>query len=405
MKNRFVLLGLYFLGIILFSCNEDEKIVVKEGDNQKENFIGNFETNAVGRGIDQLCWVLDTYKGSDNEAFDLYNKNFTATVDGEDVGVVSQIEDKDNGVWLQKITTRCSVDLLWNDTTDVEPDHFHRTYVRRLRFNTAADEVATMERRYDGNKWEQWHFVNNPYYGTRNYGKSFAVCGGSFAYNTRGYGEFNMPYDDGRCGLADFIALWYECQRVDNYAQPGNGWYLGNIHDGSNRESFIYPTLKQLEDARRHCNLKGITYDVFILFGGINDYLAHVPLGKYTDDETADTYCGAINKTIKYIKTNFPNASIYMATAFKAFTVDRHGDALYNISSKRTNNDGHSAYEYVSAFKNVALEQGVPLLDIYSLQNIDVNNFAPYYVRDCMHPNGNGYYSIAWAMLNLLMCK
>lgn len=404
MKNRFFFC-LLLLCIILFSCSQDEKTVVVEIEKPKINHIGDFETGTIGRGIDQLCWVLNTYIGTDDEALGLYNRTFTATVDGEDVGVVSQLEDKDNGVWLQKITTKCSVDLLWNDTTDVEPDHFHRTYVRRLRFNTAADEVATMERRYDGTNWEQWRFVDNPYYGTLNYGKSYAICGGSFAYNTRGYGEFNMPYDDGRYGLADFIALWYESQRVDNYAQPGNGWYLGHIHDGSNREAFKYPTLKQLEDARKHCDIKGITYDVFILFGGVNDYLAHVPLGKYTDDETADTYCGSIKKSIKYIKTNFPNARIYMATAFKAFTVNQHGDALYNINTKRVNNDGHRFYEYVTEFKNVASEQGVPLLDIFSLQNIGVDNFAPYYLSDCLHPNGNGYYSIAWAMLNLLMCK
>ena len=147
------------------------------------------------------------------------------------------------------------------------------------------------------------------------------------------------------------------------------------------------------------CETMDTDADIVCVFGGTNDYgHGDAPIGK-TSDKTPDTFCGALNYLIQYLKRNFPNAFIFFITPLHRLNEnDSRGDG----SKKQP---GPPLCTYVKAIKDVCAKDDVQVLDLYGDNSGPRNSVAQDYTFDGLHPNVTGHKLIAEKIIKFLKAQ
>ena len=233
----------------------------------------------------------------------------------------------------------------------------------------ASAQVLSAQSRPD-----EHHLVPNrriakksPYKGTRNYGKTIAVFGGSLSVN--------QESDAAKQQWADLLGA-----EVTTYGVGGAGF---SIDQG-------YSLQKQVD-------LAGV-YDIYILWASTNDYNNSRECGTWKDYTAYDGYdreklhtqCGGINYCIKTLLEKNPKAEIYFFTSLRFFGAD----AGHNPFSDQPNKTGKTFADYIDGQKACCAYYGIPVLDQFNLQGINEFNVDLYYLGDKLHMNEDGYRKI-----------
>lgn len=215
----------------------------------------------------------------------------------------------------------------------------------------------------------------SPYKGFANYGKRIAVFGGSLSVNKES--------DAAKQQWANQLGA-----EVVTYGVGGAGF---SIEQGCSLQ-------KQVDEA-------GV-YDIYVLWASTNDYVNSRPCGNPLDYTALDNYdegklntqCGGINYCIKRLREKNPQAKIYFFTSLRFFGQD----AGHNPFSTAPNLTGQTFVQYVDAQKACCAYHGVPVLDQFSMQDVDEHNYELFYQRDKLHMNEDGYRRIAPLQVSFL---
>lgn len=207
----------------------------------------------------------------------------------------------------------------------------------------------------------------SPYRSAKNFGKRIAVFGGSLSVNKES--------DVAKQQWADLLNV-----EVVTYGVGGAGF---------SREQGC--TLQRQVDSA------GV-FDVYVLWASTNDYTNNRECGSWQDYTVFDGYdeakrstqCGGINYCIKTLLEKNPRAEIYFFTSLRFFGKD----AGNNPFSTEPNATGKTFAEYVQAQKDCCAYYGIPVLDQFNLQGINVFNVSEYYQSDKLHMNEAGYEKI-----------
>ncbi len=133
--------------------------------------------------------------------------------------------------------------------------------------------------------------------------------------------------------------------------------------------------------------------DVIVVFGGTNDYgHGNAPFGS-DEDRTPDTFCGAVNYLMKYLRGRYPSAHIVFMTPIR-----RWGGGV------PSNATGHTLAEYADAIVRAGARNGVPVLDLYNELPLDpdLEEDRRAYTIDGLHPNDAGHALIAEVLRRFL---
>ena len=205
---------------------------------------------------------------------------------------------------------------------------------------------------------------SSPYKGSKNYGKSIAVFGGSLSVNKES--------DAAKQQWANLLG-----SEVTTYGVGGAGF---SIDQG-------YSLQKQVDTA-------GV-YDIYVLWASTNDYNNNRECGTWKDYTAYDGYderklhtqCGGINYCIRTLLEKNPRAEIYFFTSLRFFG----SDAGHNPFSDQPNKTGKTFADYIEAQKACCAYYGIPVLDQFNLQGINEFNVDLYYLGDKLHMNEDGY--------------
>jgi len=208
----------------------------------------------------------------------------------------------------------------------------------------------------------------SPYQSCCNYGADIAVFGGSLSVNAES--------DAAKQIWADLLNA-----KVTTYGVGGAGF----------AKTQGYSLQRQVDTAGVH--------DVYVLWASTNDFNGSKEVGVWNDyteydgydTSRLDTQCGGINYCIKKLREKNPDARIYFFTSLRFFS----RDSGHNPNSTDVNAAGHSFADYVEAQKQCCRYHGVPVLDQFSLQDIDIHNYTKFYLGDKLHMTRDGYRRIA----------
>ena len=206
--------------------------------------------------------------------------------------------------------------------------------------------------------------ADSTYRSSPNYGKSIAVFGGSLSVNKES--------DVAKQIWADLLNA-----QVTTYGAGGAGF---SCEQG-------YSLQRQVDTAD--------VYDVYVLWASTNDFNGGRECGSWQDYSEYDGYdssklatqCGGINYCIKKLREKNPSARIYFFTSLRFF----RRDSGYNPFSADVNATGKSFADYVNAQIQCCRYHGVPVLDQFSIQDVDIYNCEEFYLHDKLHMNQEGY--------------
>lgn len=116
--------------------------------------------------------------------------------------------------------------------------------------------------------------------------------------------------------------------------------------------------------------------NMIVLRGGVNDFLAHTPIGIY-DSKNDNDFCGALNNSIKYLKENYPNAKLAFITP------------IYCNNCNVPNNQLFILEDYVKAMMEVCRRNEVKCYDGYHFGICDEIT-SNIYLKDGLHYSTNG---------------
>lgn len=212
-------------------------------------------------------------------------------------------------------------------------------------------------------------YLPQGFYKSKWYGKSWWVLGDSIStglgnLDTNAYAS--MPYS--------YLLAHERFIKVVN--DSSSGYTIGNIYD--NKVVNMPPT--------------SYAPDIITLMAGTNDHGFNIALGTINDDtSTGTTFYARYRKTIEFLLTRYPLATIGLITPIQRKTATIDG----NIA----NAAGHKLTDYCDAIKAIGNKYSLPVLDLYnnlgfspydSLQN---TNF--FVNADGTHPNNAGQVRMA----------
>ncbi|MGN0492195.1 MAG: SGNH/GDSL hydrolase family protein [Acutalibacteraceae bacterium] len=141
-----------------------------------------------------------------------------------------------------------------------------------------------------------------------------------------------------------------------------------------------------------------IDANIIIVFGGTNDFgHGDAKLGTF-DDNTPETFCGAVNYLADKLKEKYPDANIVFLTP-----LHRVGENNPRGEGNKSE-DGPVLKEYVDIIKESAKRHNIPLLDLYNDLEIDpkeAEDNAKYFA-DGLHPNDAGHRLLADKIISFL---
>ena len=145
--------------------------------------------------------------------------------------------------------------------------------------------------------------------------------------------------------------------------------------------------------------------DLVIIYMGTNDYGHETPMGTINDDEDVSFY-GALNVIISSLQKDRPNSTIVLATPIHRYGAGTSGilGTAYTYDNI-PNGRGLTLEDYVVAMKNIAKKYELPLIDLFTLVDIDPTSAEQRtkYIPDGLHPNAEGHKVIANVIENALL--
>lgn len=138
--------------------------------------------------------------------------------------------------------------------------------------------------------------------------------------------------------------------------------------------------------------------DIFVVYGGVNDYIhGDAPIGSWGDDTPA-TFYGAVRYLMNFLKTNFENKTIVFITSAHMY-YKGVSDAQPSVRPCKRE-DALPLIGYINIVKQTAKEFDIPVLDMFENLGIDPNKQEDRekYTIDGLHFNDEGHYFIANAL-------
>ena len=143
--------------------------------------------------------------------------------------------------------------------------------------------------------------------------------------------------------------------------------------------------------------------DLYIIFGGTNDYTLSSPLGTI-EDVTDVSFYGALDVMLKGLKAKVPNASIVFLTPLNRYGYGQTRVGKINLITPYTLNDeGHNLYDYRKAILDKCEQYSVPVIDVFSFPELNFSQgqdgvstfkasavYAHPWTRDGLHLNSLG---------------
>ncbi len=171
----------------------------------------------------------------------------------------------------------------------------------------------------------------------------------------------------------------------------------------------------------------GTNLDAILIFAGTNDYNHNTPMGNFYREtaqktnyngtivtrkyrvlpENDITFCGRINKTMAFLKANFPDQQIIIMTPI------HRGFAKFNTQNVQpeenfSNDLGYYIEDYVNTLKEATSVWAVPLIDLYSVSGLYPveDSYIKFFCNpetDRLHSNSLGNYRLAKTIQYQLM--
>ena len=135
--------------------------------------------------------------------------------------------------------------------------------------------------------------------------------------------------------------------------------------------------------------------DIIVVYGGVSDYLhGDAPFGTL-DDTTPDTFCGAVDWLMGFLKEEYADKAIVFMTPAHCFYQNISDAAPTNRPCKKP--DARPLIEYVKVIEARAKKHGIPVLNLYEKLGIDPNltEHKEKYTTDGLHFNDAGQAFIA----------
>ena len=144
--------------------------------------------------------------------------------------------------------------------------------------------------------------------------------------------------------------------------------------------------------------------DLYIVFGGTNDYTLSTPLGTM-NDVTDVSFYGALDVMINGLKKKAPDATIVFMTPINRYGYGQTRVGKIKLITPYTKNDeGHDLYDYRKAIMDKCEQYSVPVIDVFLFPEFDfsqgqdgVSTFnssatnAHPWTNDGLHPNHLGH--------------
>ncbi|MBQ8365433.1 MAG: SGNH/GDSL hydrolase family protein [Bacteroidaceae bacterium] len=390
------------------TATEQELLARIQGTSENSNAMRDpFKSLGIIDTIEEMLSLLDGLC-SDVAGTNDYGK-FRINLNGVNVYVTNYVLGRDYQVFAQEIYAPIEIKnvvgeekcYLTADESAASYVHITRKYAQELQMVTNYRETGnsrTLRRTHHKSYgWSNWVDTSNPYIASPLYGKNILLLGGSFAHNMRAFaGGLGFTIDKKDYSMQNYIAEQLGLSHFDNFAIQGEGCC-------TTEGVFLKRnTLEQFRLAAQKATENGYSYDAIILVGGLNDFQKSVPVGKLSDATTAGTFCAGLKALANEIRATYSTAKILFTTPFRCTNSTDWGDAFWNPLSKKTNSAGCRFAEYIQAIKEVAHLRSIPLLDIYSICQIDTHNAGKLLLSDLVHPNGQGYLTIAPALLDFI---
>lgn len=388
MKNVLLILASIWL-MNYFSCSDNETVLDEHVTIQRTVMIQDCHSDTTYTALEKFLSHIDEYNHENGLPATSSIVTFISSIDDIHAEIIQSTRPKANNI-TQKITTNCRVKTSYHDDCIATPDYMTRHYNRTL-IVSEQENRSTAVRKYSDDSWSEWTYHTHYYKASPNHAKNIAIFGGSYAHNTRGGQKgadgFGFDYNGRSTSLQDLISEIFACKHVGNYAQSGQGVYIGTPDRNTNEIHFRYNMYEQVKYAFEYSKENGFSYDVFLLFGGINDCAIDAPIGYIITPSGNHSYIASFKKSIEYIRSNNPKARIYLITSFPVF-------------------DDSGAYEsldkYVNANIKLSKFYNLPLFDIYNQNLFTDSNYTYYYLADKIHPNGEGYNAVSSFIIELL---
>ena len=132
--------------------------------------------------------------------------------------------------------------------------------------------------------------------------------------------------------------------------------------------------------------------DIYLVWGGVNDFSRNVPLG-VPGEESRATFYGALEYLVRTITERSPQARLVFMTPAK--TSGKHEKDI--PASNEPNHLGLTQAPYAQAVRDVCERFSVPVIDLYAASGI--SPFLPehreLYMPDGLHYSPAGYERLA----------
>ncbi len=139
--------------------------------------------------------------------------------------------------------------------------------------------------------------------------------------------------------------------------------------------------------------------DYIVILGGTNDYgFGDAPLGS-PSDATPETFYGSLNYLYSAILNNYPDSKVIVMTPPRML-----GDSNLKGHNGYKGKDVATLETYVNIIKEVATGYSLPIIDLYSVSELNPNDpeLKAAYFADGVHPNDAGHKIIADLLLEYL---
>lgn len=133
--------------------------------------------------------------------------------------------------------------------------------------------------------------------------------------------------------------------------------------------------------------------DLITIFMGTNDYGHETPLGSITDTTDISFY-GALNFIVPALIEKHPTSRIVFVTPLHRYGFGTSSTLGTTFTYDYLDNGvGANLEDYVKAIKEVCERYSVPIIDLYSISELDPSDstIKTSYMPDGLHPNNQGH--------------
>ncbi len=138
--------------------------------------------------------------------------------------------------------------------------------------------------------------------------------------------------------------------------------------------------------------------DIIVVFGGTNDYgYGDAEFGEMTD-KTPDTFCGAVDFLMTFLKENYAGKEIvFLTPARRAGDLEKSSDILKKPDAKPLK-------DYVDVIVNKGKQHNIHTLNMYDEFKINPNNEEDKlkYTTDGLHFNNEAHKLMADCIIDFL---